>query len=553
MNNPTGELETSWSVVGAYHTLSKHSFRRYADGPGGLDWANQPEPFRRFAGARFVELPLAARDATPPYDALFDSRPLPALQVDRESIGLLFEYSLALTAWKEYQGSRWALRANPSSGNLHPTEGYVVLPVIEGIGAAPAVYHYAPESHALEERTTFAPEIWRSLTSGLPPQAFLVGLTSIHWREAWKYGVRAYRYCQHDLGHALACLRIAAAALGWSACELGGVGDATLGRLLGVDRTDDVPVGDRETPGLLAAVWPAAPSTAHAAELPTQAVAAIAAGAWRGKANRLSRRHVAWPWIERVSAACVRPDAAQQTPSELPPPLASSVLRSASVSAAEIIVGRRSAQAMDSRGELSREALFAILARLMPRATPPWDAIAWAPAVSLGLFVHRVRDLVPGLYLLARRPEHEELFRAAVKDCAWRIPSGCPAELPLFQLAAADVRDLAGQVSCGQDIAADGVFSAAMLADWDSAAEQNAPWLYRRLYWETGLIGQMLYLEAEAAGLRGTGIGCFFDDAALAAFQLSDGPFRSLYHFTVGKPRDDQRLTTLPPYDRRRG
>jgi hypothetical protein len=27
------------------------------------------------------------------------------------------------------------------------------------------------------------------------------------------------------------------------------------------------------------------------------------------------------------------------------------------------------------------------------------------------------------------------------------------------------------------------------------------------------MIGQVLYLEAEAHGLRGTGIGCFFDDA----------------------------------------
>ena len=37
--------------------------------------------------------------------------------------------------------------------------------------------------------------------------------------------------------------------------------------------------------------------------------------------------------------------------------------------------------------------------------------------------------------------------------------------------------------------------------------------MYRRLFWECGLIGQVLYLEAEAAGVRGTGIGCFYDDA----------------------------------------
>ena len=29
-----------------------------------------------------------------------------------------------------------------------------------------------------------------------------MALTSITWREAWKYGERAFRYCNHDVGHA---------------------------------------------------------------------------------------------------------------------------------------------------------------------------------------------------------------------------------------------------------------------------------------------------------------------------------------------------------------
>ena len=42
------------------------------------------------------------------------------------------------------------------------------------------------------------------------PDMLLVVLSSIHWREAWKYGERAYRYCQHDAGHAIAATRYAA-------------------------------------------------------------------------------------------------------------------------------------------------------------------------------------------------------------------------------------------------------------------------------------------------------------------------------------------------------
>jgi uncharacterized membrane protein len=37
--------------------------------------------------------------------------------------------------------------------------------------------------------------------------------------------------------------------------------------------------------------------------------------------------------------------------------------------------------------------------------------------------------------------------------------------------------------------------------------------MYPRLFWETGVIGQVLYLEAHAFGISATGIGCYFDDA----------------------------------------
>ena len=59
------------------------------------------------------------------------------------------------------------------------------------------------------------------------PASFLVALTSIHWREAWKYGERAFRYCQHDAGHAIGALRFAAAlsAGGWRCCPLVGCAD----------------------------------------------------------------------------------------------------------------------------------------------------------------------------------------------------------------------------------------------------------------------------------------------------------------------------------------
>ena len=48
--------------------------------------------------------------------------------------------------------------------------------------------------------------------------------------------------------------------------------------------------------------------------------------------------------------------------------------------------------------------------------------------------------------------------------------------------------------------------------------------------------------------MRGTGIGCYFDDACHRLLGLSGDAWQDLYHFTVGGPVEDPRLRTLRPY-----
>lgn len=233
---------------------------------------------------------------------------------------------------------------------------------------------------------------------------------------------------------------------------------------------------------------------------------------------------------------------------------------SSAVSAGKIIHQRRSLLACDGKTSIPAQRFYRMLERVMPRAElpvperpMPWDAIPWAPAIHCGLFVHRVDGVDPGLYALARDPAKvEKLKRAMHAHFSWEVPPGCPAELPLFLLERGDARVLATQVSCRQAIAGEGVFSLGMLAEYQAALVAQGPWFYRRLFREAGLIGQVLYLEAEAAGVRSTGIGCFFDDPVHQVFGLRDLELQSLYHFTVGGSVDDPRLTTLPPYERER-
>ena len=293
-----------------YHERTKHHFARFAPGPGQLDWVNPPDPFRRFEGAPLTPLPLLAPDAEPAppaYDRLYEPDAVISAPVDLRSLSRLLEHALALSAWKEAHGTRWALRVNPSSGNLHPTEGYLFIGAIQELGESPGLFHYAPCAHALERRADCTGELFRLLTGALPPGAFLMGLSSVYWREAWKYGERAFRYCQHDTGHAIGAVRIAAAALGWSARVLDDVADESIEALLGLDRSADFEGAEREHAELLLVISPGT-TRATGLSLDPDAVREVARQRWYGKANRLSRDDpVRWDVIDTVSAASRKP------------------------------------------------------------------------------------------------------------------------------------------------------------------------------------------------------------------------------------------------------
>ena len=92
------------------------------------------------------------------------------------------------------------------------------------------------------------------------------------------------------------------------------------------------------------------------------------------------------------------------------------------------------------------------------------------------------------------------------------------------------------------------LFSFGMLAEFEGILRERGAWWYPRLFWESGLLGQVLYLEAEAAGVRATGIGCFFDEPVHEIVAVKGLSLQSLYHFTIGGPVEDRRLMTLPPY-----
>ena len=189
-----------------------------------------------------------------------------------------------------------------------------------------------------------------------------------------------------------------------------------------------------------------------------------------------------------------------------------------------------------------------LLAGLLPGNAPAWNLWPLPPRVHPVLMVHRVDGVAPGVYILPRSPAAEAGLRQALRaDLAWEPFSEFP-DLPLHRLVSARCANAARTVSCHQDIAAHCAVAFMLLAEFDQPiAESSAA--YRHLHWEAGMLGHQLYLEAEAHGWRGTGIGCFFDDAVHDILGLDDDRYQVVYHFSVGVPVDDPRLLTRPAYE----
>ncbi|MDP6924612.1 MAG: hypothetical protein R2568_04285 [Candidatus Scalindua sp.] len=397
----------------------------------------------------------------------------------------------------------------------------------------------------LEPRAEFNEQFWSGLEKHFDQKGFLVGLTSIYWRESWKYGERAFRYCNHDIGHAMACLSFSANLLGWKTTYLNSLSTEEIGIILGLQKTTWKEF-EREEPELLLFVHEDSEDFDRR-NIPPDIINSFDSLHFNGEPNQLSKDHEDWYVIDEVSSETSKPVTKGEIycykeheyfEKEIPEMSGEGAIRQ-----------RRSAQSYDGNTAITKNEFFTISDKTIPRShSAPFDLEPGDISVHLLIYVHRIVGLDSGLYFLIR---NEEDLADVKQNCHpyffWKMVHDAPNMLNLYLLQKGDFRQEATFASCQQDIAGDGAFSVGMIAKFKENVENN-PFLYRRLFWETGMIGQVLYLEAEAHSVRGTGIGCFFDDVVHKLLGFDDNTYQSLYHFTIGGALEDTRITTLPPY-----
>jgi SagB-type dehydrogenase family enzyme len=498
-----GVNEESGRLFG-YHHATKHSYESVRTNARFLDWHNQPDPFRSYEGAPLITLPaepgfpeagtfatiaVLAKGPKTATGSKSDYREETQLEVTW--LSRLLWHSMAISAWKKIPrtGYRYSLRVNPSSGNLHPTEVHLALVGFTGVDGG--LYHYRADRHALELRSrgNWTEHIARALAlSWAAESPLIIGLTSIFWREAWKYGDRAYRYCCHDLGHAMMSLLLAARALGLPGGVVAHFSDLCLTHELGLAESDEAPMA-----------FLVFPLESLSRRLPAPSREAPA-----GAPNELSVEEVPYELLNVMHRSTMLPDPVGPLPRISPAKVGSADDQpSLADPARDTPLGptarrRRSALDFDARtppmerGEVEQ---------LLDFATRDWPA-DWrgnfcegmTPVargidfVTLYLYFHRVRDCEPGVY-------------------RWE-----KSNRRLERLHCGDVERVAAYLSLEQALAGNACFAVSMIADLAAAARVFGSRGYRYVHFEAGAIGQRLYVGAEALGWNSTGIGAFYDD-----------------------------------------
>ncbi|MDA7848021.1 nitroreductase family protein [Sulfurospirillum sp.] len=516
-------MNKNLQTVFSYHEETKHAHHKYARSLGYMDWANQPNPYRSYKGALHVKLPITLQNPTPPYHMIFGDE-IPFAPLLPQSISQLLQFSMGISAMKSDGVNEWALRCNASSGNLHPSESYLILPPVEDINTNTTISHYAPKNHALEILNEFDSDIWGALPEG----SFFVALSSITYREVWKYGERAFRYVNLDAGHALRSIQMSAKMLGWKCRYISEISDEELAKLLGLEQKERF--GENELPDMLLLITSEEYNNAID-------ITKLNPNKFESIAHNIADQYQNWELIDDIEKATFtcKGNVYQKTAQ-----IATS--REPTKESKNIILKRRSAQMMDeSDNHISFEKFKTVLKSTKESFS------GFENLVNLVIFVHNVEGLKSGLYIFIRAKKYLIDLKSSLReDFLWE-----EASEDLYALTYGDFRVMAQKISCNQNIASDGAFSLGMLSPFADEIIEHGAHRYKELYWECGAIGQQLYLEATAVDYQATGIGCYLDDIFHDLLGLKSNKFQSLYHFTIGKALVDKRVLTKELYRNR--
>ncbi len=488
-----------------FHRQTGHtSLSVRSAGGRGLDWANEPYPFKEYRDLPEVPLPKPSGDsATPAITALRSGRKcgVPGALTGAGLAHLLY-YSAGVTRVRSLgPGRSFHFRAYACAGALYPVEVYVAAADLDGLAAG--LYHFHPGKFALRLLRVGDPRPFLQAAAASDPAITeapaTAVLTGLYWRTTWKYRARGYRHLYWDGGMILANLLALAAGVNLERRLVLGFVDAEVDHLLGLDGHEEVslvlvPLGKgrpveastASLPALRPAVAPLSPQqidypAIHSAHDASRLRSATEVEAWR--AGRWTKEHDAFS------------SAGAGLPLEpLPSPPDDSLER---------VILRRGSTRRFTRGAIRGDALAAIVEAALAAAIPT-DTAVQGMLNDVFLIVNAVEGLAAGAYVLEQ------------------------SERVLHRLRTGNFRAEAGYLCLEQPLAADAAAVVFLMADLARITTALGDRGYRAAQLEAGILAGRMYLAAYAQRLGATGLTFYDGDVTRFFSPAAAGKFPTL-------------------------
>ena len=510
------------------HEESYHSLSEPAKQPKQEGWHMQLSPYRKFMGSPRVKLPETRFGSWPSFKQIFENSFSPT-SLDIYSLARLLKLSFGVTSQKNQNGFSYELRANPSSGNLHSIESYIIIINNSENDLKAGMYHYNVADNELEQRCVF-----RSSLNHISSTYLIIGLSYIVERQSWRYGNRGFRYSQLDLGHAMASLAYSSKSLGWES-KIFDVSDLTIENVLGLSRDIDYSSEPhKEIPGALILLNNFGISE-EAIITESELNLLFKDSVWYGSAIPIRKQQFSWSHSNKCIQATRRMksifkystkkvNTKYRVNSDCKKPFE------------DIVRFRRSAKSFRTDRFLDYKELLFLLERVINnRNIFPYTILPLNAFFDLIVFVNRVSGLKSGLYLaLFKGTPKKSLQNELSSDFEWKQFDN-NSFIDLYLLKAGGLSEDCSFINCFQDIAGDSCFTIMILIEFESLIKLFGATFYRNLLWEAGVCGHTLYLEAKSLELATTGIGAFYDTEINKLLNLKNKDYQVLYSLAVGE------------------
>ena len=514
----TEVVNENFDAALTYHEATKHSEISIGTDAHYLDWDNKPSQFKEYLNLPSVALP---RDFPHPIENSLRSiagvQESKNKEVGIETLAEILFFSGGLTRKMPFGSVFHYMRAASATGALYPIELYVISGRIPGLDAG--VYHFNPFHFSLVKlrEGDYRHTLEEAGSQASPLAPLTIALTSIAWRNAWKYVARSYRHWFWDSGVIAANLLATANSAGLPAeLELGFV-DSAVDKLLALESGKEATVA-------LAVIGQGQQSKSATLPQPIRDL--------KLEISPLSKEEVDYPVIWDTNGASQLKTKAEveswrnSTPKkpENPPGATAFLLpkqSSDSVPTLDRVILQRGSTRRFAHQPISFKNLSTILETSSTNI--PLDNIADSQSLIDFYFIaNDVQGLTSGSYFYNQKTNSVE------------------------QLKIAKSRSVSGYLSLGQQLFSDASAVFFLMTNLNQVLQSLGNRGYRAAQFEAGVRAGKIYLTSYALGIGASG-STFYDDAVTEFFSPHARDKNCMITVGIGVPAYKARTGRVNP------